>query len=77
MPNITLSVDDEIIRKVRKIAVDRQTTHTEMVRSYLTRVAEEDTVQRELALVNLEAIFRKHSREMGPRTWTRDDLHER
>ena len=77
MPNITLSVDDDIIRKVRKIAVDRRTTLTEMVRAYLTRVAEEDVVQREMAAANLEEVFRKHSRDMGPRTWTRDGLHER
>ena len=72
-----LNFDDEIIRKVRKIAVDRRTTLTEMVRSYLIRVAEEDAVQRELALANLQEMFRKHSREMGPGSWTRDELHER
>ena len=35
MPNITLSVDEEIIKKVRKIAVDKNTTLTEMVREFL------------------------------------------
>ena len=31
--NITLSVSDEIVRQVRKIAVDRNTTLTAMVRA--------------------------------------------
>ena len=35
--NITLSVSDEVVRQVRKIAVDRNTTLTAMVREYLER----------------------------------------
>jgi Family of unknown function (DUF6364) len=33
--NITLSLDDELVKKVRKIAVDRETTLTGLVRDYL------------------------------------------
>ena len=40
MSNITLSVDDEIIKKVRKIAIDKNTTLTAMVRDFLTEVAQ-------------------------------------
>jgi hypothetical protein len=77
MSNITLSVDDQVVRKVRKIAVDRNTTLTELVRGYLTRLAEEDSIQRQLAAEDLEQTFRTLSREMGPRNWRRDDLHDR
>jgi hypothetical protein len=75
MPNITLSVDAQIIRRVRKIAVDRNTTLTELIRGYLTKLAEEDTLQRQLALQELEESFRQFTRRMGPRTWSREDLH--
>ena len=27
MPNITLSVDDDVVKKVRKIAIDKNTLH--------------------------------------------------
>jgi hypothetical protein len=77
MPNITLHVDEEIIRKVRKIAVDRNTTLTEMVREYLARLSEESTLQAELALRELEEAFTLYGRDMGHRTWTREELHER
>ena len=77
MPNITLSVDDEIVRKVRKIAVDRNTTLTEMVRAYLVRVAQEDAVGRELAATELQETFTRYSRRLEKRSWTRDDLHDR
>ena len=37
--NVTLSIDDELVKKVRKVAVERDTTLTGMVRSYLeTRI---------------------------------------
>jgi hypothetical protein len=39
MPNITLSVKDDVIRKVCKIAIDQDTTLTAMVRDYLRSVA--------------------------------------
>ena len=36
--NITLSVSNEVVRQVRKIAVDRNTTLTAIVREYLESV---------------------------------------
>ena len=33
--NITLNIDEEIVKKVRKIAIDKDTTLTAMVRDYL------------------------------------------
>ena len=46
--NITLSIDEEIVKKVRKIALDRDTTLTAMVREYLTSVANSDSVDRKV-----------------------------
>ena|GEM_PF-5218286 len=46
MSNITLSVDDEVIRKVRKIAVNKNTTLTQIVRDFLTSVATRGAAQR-------------------------------
>ena len=37
--NITVNIDDEVAEKVRKIAADKNTTLTAMVRDYLTSVA--------------------------------------
>lgn len=77
MPNITLSVDESVIRKVRKIAVDRHTTLTAMVREYLESVAARDETVRARAVEELEASFTRLSRDMGARRWTREELHER
>jgi hypothetical protein len=39
---ITLALDEELVKKVRKIAVDRDTTLTSLIRDYLEMVAAED-----------------------------------
>ena len=75
--NITLNVDEDIIKKVRKIAIDKDTTLTAMVRDYLTWVANGDAVERERRVLLLEDSFKRLSRDMGPRNWTREDLYDR
>ncbi len=77
MSNITLRVDDEVIRKVRKIAIDKNTTLTKMVRDFLVSVAERDLEQRRQAVEQLEQSIEEFSRDMGGRTWRREDLYER
>ena len=77
MSNITLSVDDEIIKKVRKIAIDKNTTLTAMVRQFLTSVAALDAQEKNDALNRLRRSFKKLSSDMGRRKWSRENLHER
>lgn len=77
MPNITLSVRDDVIKKVRKIAVDRNTTLTSMVREYLCSVASRDQQERENIAHGLLMTFKAYSKDMGERHWTREELHER
>lgn len=77
MPNITLSVEDEIIKKVRKIAIDKNTTLTALVRDFLTSVANQDAQKKDIAVANLRKSFKSASRNMGKREWTREMLHAR
>ena len=77
MPNITLRVDAEVVRKVRKIAVDKNTTLTAMVREFLQAVADRDAAERKQTVEKLRKSFQGLSRKMGRRAWKRDDLYER
>lgn len=77
MPNITLKVDEDTIKKVRKIAVDKNTTLTEMVRGYLKSVADSDRSARDRLVKELQGSYKRLSRDMGKRKWTREQLHER
>ena len=74
---ITLSIDEEIVKKVRKIATDKNTTLTAMVRDYLTSVANSDAAARKADANKLMETFEKVSRDMGPRTWMREELYDR
>ena len=64
------------MKKVRKIAIDKDTTLTAMVRDYLTSIAKSDSATRKAHADKLMETFEKLSRDMGPRTWTREDLYE-
>ena len=77
--NITLSLDEKLVKEVRKIAVDQDTTLTGLVRAYLERLAEENAAKgrKRRELEALQQSFDKYSVNMGERTWTRADLHER
>ena len=75
--NITVSVDDEVAEKVRKIAADKNTTLTAMVQEYLTTVANSDAAVRQEAVDKLRESWEQLSRPMGPRNWKRDDLYDR
>ncbi len=74
--NLTLTLDEELLRAARKVAIDRNTSVNQMVRDYLERVVQE-TDQRQTALARLDEIFRTERIQVGRRTWKRQDLHER
>jgi hypothetical protein len=75
--NITLSVDEDVVKKVRKIAIDRDTTLAAMVREFLRSVAESDAGAKQEHIARFRQTSDRLSRNMEPRTWTRDDLYER
>ena len=77
MSNITLSIDDNTIKKVRKIAIEKNTTLTAMVRDFLNGLAAQEKQELENTIHNLTMTFDAYSRDMGKHYWTRDELHER
>ena len=76
---ITLSLDDDLVKEVRKIAVERDTTLTGLVRSYLQGLAAEhaESGRKRRELEALQRSFDTLKVNMGKRTWKREDLHER
>jgi Family of unknown function (DUF6364) len=77
--NITLSLPEDLVKRVRKIAVDRDTTLTGLVREYLNEVARQEgaagRTRREREA--LERGFEQFQYRVGKKTWKREDLHER
>ena len=77
--NITLSLEDDLVREVRKIAVERDTTLTGLVRAYLQELAADHAKsgRKRRELEALERSFEQLQIRMEKRTWKREDLYER
>ena len=76
MGNITLTVDEEVVKKVRRIALEKDTTLTALVRDYLNQMANSIDARQLQDSETLRKTFRQLSRPMGKRDWKRDDLYE-
>ncbi len=74
--NLTLTVDEDLLRAARKVALDRDTSVNQLVREFLEQLVSEKDRRKE-ALRRIEEFWRTHSIEVGPITWTRDELHDR
>ncbi len=74
--NLTLVIDPDLLLAARKAALDRRTSLNQLVRQYLASIADQP-VRRRIARARLKAAFSGGIVELGPRTWTRDQLHER
>lgn len=76
--NVTLSLSRELLKRVKRLAADRETSVSALMAEALAELADRDrrySSARRRALAALAA-----ARSLGTRgraTWTRDDLHER
>lgn len=77
MPNITMSIDRELLKRARKIAIDKETSLTGLIRDYLVELVEREEVFKEMAAYELESLFTDSKAVVGDKTWTRDELHGR
>lgn len=77
--NVTLSIDDDLVKEIRKIAIERDTTLTGLVRDYLKDLAAEHerSGRKRRDREALERSFRQFRFRIGRKTWTREELHER
>ena len=74
--NLTLDIDDETAQKISMLASAQNTTVEAMVAEYLTAMVSATAADRKANAAKLMETFERLSRDMGPRTWTRDDLYE-
>jgi len=76
--NITLSLPRTLLKRVRRLAADRDTSVSALMHAALASLADED---RRYSAARKHALAALHApRSLGTggrRTWTRDQLHER
>lgn len=77
MANLTLAIDDELLRAARIRALEQGTSVNAVVREYLkhfaNKAAARDAVQAFLA----RSEHARASSGPGGRTWTREELYDR
>jgi hypothetical protein len=77
MPNLTIAVNEGVLRRARKKAIDQGTSVNAVIGAYLDQYAGSDGVAEALAeFLELAASAGATSGEPG-RTWTREDLYDR
>lgn len=84
MANLTITVDDEVLKRARIRALEQGTSVNAILAGYLRAYAGEDEAQVR-ATRALLALAEQNTREggverakqRGKRRWTRDELHER
>jgi Family of unknown function (DUF6364) len=77
MTNLTLAIDEQILRRARMRAMQRGTSVNALVRDYIARLAGESEAADGVAeFLNLVSGAGASSGQDG-RTWTRDDIHDR
>ena len=77
MSNITISLDNELLKKAKKIAIDKETSFNGLVREYIIGLVDREERNRLLMIEELDSLFTSGNAVVGEKTWTRDDLHER
>lgn len=76
MANLTITVDDEALKKARLKALEQGTSVNALLRRYLESYAGVHSRQQQAARVILGLASSSRSRSGGV-SWARDDLHER
>lgn len=76
--NITLSLPRALLKRVKRLAADRDTSVSALMHAALASLADED---RRYSAARKQALAALHSARSlgtgGQRTWSRDQLHER
>lgn len=77
--NVTLSLDDKLVKEARKIAVERDTTLAGLVRAYLEALVQEHAAsgRKRRERDALERSFQQFRFRVGKKRWKREDLYAR
>jgi plasmid stability protein len=76
MANLTITLDDEVLRRARLRALEQDVSVNALLRDYLEAYAAMGTTWNQATDEILRLSARSRSGR-GDRSWTRDELHER
>lgn len=76
MKNVTIALKEATLREARRIAAERSTTLNALIRDFLERLTLRESHAKR-ARRRIAELCRASTAEVGERSWTRDELHER
>ncbi len=76
MTNLTITIDDEVLKRARLRALQENTSVNALLRDALETYAGV-RVERESAVVDLLRLARGSQAGSGGRRWTREEVYER
>lgn len=76
MANLTITLDDEVLRRARLRALEQDVSVNALLRDYLEAYAAAGTTWNQATDEILRLSARSRSGR-GDHSWTRDELHER
>lgn len=76
MANLTITIDDEVLRRARTRAIAQDTSVNALLRDYLEAFAAADAAWDQATAAILQLSSRSASGR-GDHRWSRDELHER
>ena len=76
MKNITLSVDDTVLKAARRYAYERDLSVNGLVREYLGSIANKKN-RADSARKKIKAMSDKSTARIGATSWKSEELHER
>jgi len=75
--NVTMAINEDLLKKARKIAIEKNTTLTALIRKHLESLVEQEEQNRARIVSELVELFDQSNAVIGRKTWSREDLHER
>jgi hypothetical protein len=75
--NVTMAINEDLLKKARKIAIEKNTTLTALIRKHLESLVEQEEQNRARIVSELVELIDHSNAVIGRKTWNREDLHER
>ncbi len=72
-----MQIDDQLLKRARKLAIDSDVSLTELIRRHLRELVERDEARRTIIADELDALFARSSAGTGGERPPRERLHER
>ena len=74
MANLTIAIDDDVLRRARIRAFESGTSVNALLRNYLESFVGDEGMSKRRAIV---AHADDNGHDIGPRSWSRAELHDR